>query len=226
MTQHPGSHFLSLSTLRVASVGMLIAAVMFPCQAQYKVIGADGKVTYTDRLPLTPQGKVTSISARGGLAATDAGLPLELRQVVGRYPVTLYVMAQGCEPCDAARQLLRQRGIPLTEKQVQTAADADALERLTGGRDAPSLTIGTQTLRGLAPEVWNSYLDAAGYPRESLLPTSYAYPPAVPIVERSDADARPAPLRNSATSEADAATGGRSPARPVIPAPSPTDIKF
>ena len=223
MIQHPASPFLSLSTLRLAAVGLLIAAVALPGHAQYKVIGADGKVTYTDRLPATSQGKVTTISARGGVAASDAGLPLELRQALARYPVTLYVMAQGCEPCDVARQLLRQRGIPVTEKQVQTANDVDALERLTGGRDAPSLTIGSQTLRGLAPEVWNSYLDAAGYPRESRLPTSYEYPPALPIVERSDADAKLVLPRLGSTTESDATAGARSPARPARAAtPPPT----
>ena len=200
------------------SAGLLLAATVSPCQAQYKVIGADGKVTYTDRLPATSQGKVSSIDARGGAAAADASLPLELRRAVARFPVTLYVMAQGCEPCGAARQLLRQRGIPITEKLVQTATDADALERLTGGRDAPSLSIGAQTLRGLAPEVWNSYLDAAGYPRESRLPASYEYPPATPIVERSDVDVRPA-------------APGRAPSRPSgQPDPTnstnPTNIKF
>lgn len=237
MTQQLVLPFLSLSLLRAISAGLLISAAAFPCLAQYKVIGADGKVTYTDRLPAASQGKVTSFSARGGTAVSDAGLPLELRQAVARYPVTLYVMAQGCEPCAAARQLLRQRGIPVTEKQVQNATDADALERLTGGRDAPSLTIGTQTLRGLAPEVWNSYLDAAGYPRESRLPASYEYPAAVSIVERSDADPRAATPRGTTSAEGDAGSTTRSPSRPTTSAtpvtaptptaaPGPADIKF
>ena len=216
---------------RVAWVGLSFAAFAAPCAAQYKVIGADGKVTYTDRLPATLPGKVTSFSTRGGTAASNAGLPMELRRAVARYPVTLYVMAQNCEPCDVARQLLRQRGIPATEKQVLSIADADALERLTGGRDAPSLTIGSQTLRGLAPEIWNSYLDAAGYPRESRLPATYTYPPAVPIVERSDADVRPSTSRGTPNAEGDSATAGpagRSPGRPANPvsASSPSGIKF
>jgi glutaredoxin len=155
--------------------------------AQYKVIGPDGKVTYTDRPPVS-EGKVTSLGARGAAAgpSSDAALPLELRQPVARYPVTLYVMPAVCDPCDAARQLLRQRGIPYAEKTVQSAEDGDALERLSGGRDAPTLGIGSQMLRGLAPEVWNSYLDAAGYPRESRLPANYAYAAPTPLTERRD----------------------------------------
>ncbi|HEY9238447.1 MAG TPA: DUF4124 domain-containing protein, partial [Burkholderiaceae bacterium] len=36
-----------------------------PAHAQYKVVGPDGKVTYTDRPPTASGGRVTSIGARG-----------------------------------------------------------------------------------------------------------------------------------------------------------------
>lgn len=151
--------------------------------AQYKVIGPDGKVTYTDRPPITADSKVTAINARSG--ASEVSLPLDLRRAVARYPVTLFVAGAACDPCDAGRQFLRQRGIPFSERQVQTPEDNDALERLSGGRDAPTLSIGSQVLRGLSPEIWGSYLDAAGYPRESQLPANYQYPAAAPVVART-----------------------------------------
>ncbi len=198
---------------RAAPVALLMLAAASPCHAQYKVVGPDGKVTYTDRAPAANDGKVTSLTARGGTAVGDAALPLELRQAAARYPVTLYVTAGACEPCESARQLLRQRGIPVAEKQVQSPEDSEALERLSGGRDAPTLTIGSQTLRGLAPEVWNSYLDAAGYPRESRLPASYQYPPATPITERREASGtRPVPARPVPATDAEAANAPRAPA--------------
>ena len=192
----------------------LLAAL--PAHAQYKVIGPDGKVTYTDRPPASGRDKVTAISSRGTSSGpVDVTLPLELRQPVARYPVTLYTVTGTCTPCEAARQLLRQRGIPYAEKQVQSAEDGEALERLSGARDAPTLAIGTQMMRGLAPEVWRSYLDAAGYPRESRLPASYQYAAATPIVERREASA----ARPAASAPAPADT----------PAPAPTNpagIKF
>ncbi len=174
---------LTPTALRLLPLAVLLASA--PLYAQYKVVGPDGKVTYTDRPPAAASGKVTELGGRGGVAAENAALPLELRQAVSRYPVTLYASVGACEPCDGARQLLRQRGIPYSEKSVQNAEDADALERLSGGRDAPTLSIGSQTLRGLAPEVWNSYLDAAGYPRDSRLPPNFAYAPATPLVARA-----------------------------------------
>ena len=191
--------------------------VGLPAQAQYKVVGPDGKVTYTDRAPPPSTAKVTSLGSRAiASGPTDPALPLELRDPAAKYPVTLYTVTGACEPCQSARQLLRQRGIPYGEKQVQTPEDSEALERLSGGRDAPTLAIGSQMMRGLAPEVWGSYLDAAGYPRESRLPTTYQYAAATPIVERREAAAAARPA--AAASRADA---------PTAPAPaSPTGIKF
>lgn len=163
-----------------------------PAQALYKVVGADGKVTYTDRVPSPADGKVTPLSPAGNSVAEPGALPYELRLVVQRYPVTLYVIAD-CAPCDSARALLRQRGIPHTEKLVQSEEDAEALQRIAGARDAPALTIGQQALRGLSADNWNAYLDSAGYPRESRLPAGYQFAPATPLTERREAQ-RPVPL--------------------------------
>jgi len=207
-------------------LALLALLAVLPCQAQFKVIGTDGKVTYTDRPPSSQEGRVSSMGARatGGVPASDlSALPLELRQAVSRYPVTLYVIVGGCDPCDTARQLLRQRGVPYAEKQVQSAEDGEALERLSGGRDAPTLSIGTQTLRGLAPEVWASYLDAAGYPRDSRLPATYQYPAASPLTERREAAAAPRPgaPRASQPGASGAAAAADRPA-----AANPFGIKF
>jgi hypothetical protein len=208
-----------LTWLSWAPLVALLAAM--PAHAQYKVIGADGKVTYTDRPPAQSDGKVTALGARTVntvAVSPDAALPLELRQSIARYPVTLYSVTGACEPCSLARTLLRQRGVPYSEKQVTTPEDSEALERISGGRDAPTLSIGTQTLRGLAPEVWNSYLDAAGYPRASQLPATYQYSAPTPIVERREASAAGRPA--AAASSAPVAPP------PTPPAANPSGIKF
>ncbi len=210
-------HPLRLAPLAFALSTLLLAAL--PAQAQYKVIGPDGKVTYTDRVPGAADGKITSINGRAGAAAADAALPLELRQPVSRFPVTLYVTTGSCDPCDTARQMLRGRGIPYTEKLVITAEDSDTLERISGGRDAPTLTIGAQTLRGFSSELWNTYLDGAGYPKESRLPRSYQYAAATPVTDRRDTPVR------TPSARASAAEAPR--AEPVPePAPGSPSIKF
>ena len=199
--------------LRLAPL-LALCLVALPGHTQYKVVGPDGKVTYTDRTPSgSAGGKVTSLGARSAPVA-DVALPLELRQAMTRYPVALYVTTGSCEPCEAARQLLRQRGVPYSEKQVLSAEDAEALERLSGGRDAPTLTIGSQTLRGLAPEVWGSYLDAAGYPRESRLPANYAYPAPAPVTERREATRATTAPRGASAADAGDTPVAAQPARP------------
>ena len=167
-------------------------AMCLPAQALFKVVGPDGKVTYTDRAPGPSDGKVTSLGAGGNTVSEPLALPFELRQVVARYPVTLYAFAE-CTPCDSGRALLRQRGIPYVEKLVLTEQDAAALQRETGTRDGPTLMIGQKPLPGFSAETWNAYLDSAGYPRESRLPAGYQYPAATPLTERSE-PARAAPV--------------------------------
>jgi len=200
------------------AAALLVASVATSALAQFKVIGADGKVTYTDREPNATEGRVVPIGSRGAAsqAAAESELPFELRQSVGKFPVTLYTTSNACDPCTSARQMLKQRGIPFTERLVVTGEDSEALERLTGAREAPTLMIGSQTLRGYASEVWTSYLDAAGYPRESRLPPTYQYRAATPIVDRQAA----------AAARADARPDARSGPTAAAPTPPPPGIRF
>jgi glutaredoxin len=119
--------------------------------------------------------------------------------------------ATGCQPCEAGRQLLRQRGIPHTERTITSNADIEALTRLAGGGDVPVLTVGRQIIRGYSPSEWSGYLDAAGYPKQSQLPATYRFPAATPLVETPPV-ARPAPAETPPAAPAD------SPAAPPPPA--------
>lgn len=186
--------------------------------AQYKVIGPDGKVTYTDRAPASADGRVVPLRERTPVAQPEIALPYELQQAANRYPVTLYVVTDRCEPCTAARQLLRQRGIPFSERTVTSNEDGDALQKLSGGREAPTLTIGTQVLRGFAGDTWRAYLDAAGYPKESMLPAGWQPRPATPVVARASEPSR-------ATGRAPVAPPAAAPA-PVPPPAEPGAIRF
>src|SRR5574341_917272 len=144
-------HLLSLAALLTT----------LPCFALYKVVGPDGKVTYTDRPPATQQGgKVQAISG-SGTPVSEQALPFELRQPAGRYPVTLY-SSDKCTPCDAGRTYLRQRGIPYVERTLSTEADLAAMQRLEGTTELPVLRIGSQQVKGYAQGEWGNYLDAAG----------------------------------------------------------------
>lgn len=200
-----------LRAISPALVALAAFAATDSAHALYKVVGPDGKVTYTDRAVNPTTGRVTALTP-AGQPAPEVQLPLALRQVIARYPVTLFTTTS-CNPCEEARQLLRQRGVPYAEKIASSNDDREAWERTVGGPEAPAVRIGAQILRGLTPAEWSAYLDAAGYPRTSSLPPGYEFPPAEPLV----------PVRPTATARAPEAAPPE-PAEPlaVQPEPSPT----
>lgn len=193
---------LLMATLPLASAA---------AQAQYKIVGPDGRVTYTDRPPADARA-AQPLELRGG-GAVAGNLPSELRAPAQRFPVTLYA-GSDCAPCDAGRELLRARGVPFTEKRVDTSADVQALQSLTGERNLPTLTIGSQRLRGLTSAQWHSYLDAAGYPKQNKLPASYRAPSPTPLAP---------PAAPAAPPSADEPTA-HTPAPP--PPKNPSGIRF
>jgi glutaredoxin len=195
-------------------IAVLLAGLSLPAAAQYKVIGPDGRVTYTDRPPSDSGARVTTLKsgAVNEAPAPQDALPQDLRQAATRFPVTLYSAAD-CPPCEIARQLLVQRGVPFTEKLIVSEDDAAAMERVLGARTVPSLTIGSQALRGLSQTDWTAYLDAAGYPRESKLPKNWQAPAATPLAVRS----RPRPA--SAPGAASAPAPSTPTATPPVVAP-------
>jgi glutaredoxin len=158
-------------------------------QTPYKVVAPDGKVTYTDRpVAAQPGVQVQALKrdAMSGAAASGPPLPAELRAVQTRFPVTVYTTAD-CPPCDSGRRLLQLRGVPYSERSVASDDDVAALQRLSGSRTLPVLTVGGQTLRGFSESDWTSTLDLAGYPKESRLPRGWQAPAVEPLVARAPA---------------------------------------
>ena len=148
----------------------------------YRIVGPDGKVTFSDHPPVASgNAKVSTGNAGAPGGGAGAALPFELRQVATKYPVTLYV-GDNCGPCGAGRSLLTSRGIPFVEKTVNTNEDIQALQRLGGESSLPFLTIGSQQLKGFSDAEWSQFLDAAGYPKSSVLPASYRQAAATPLV--------------------------------------------
>ncbi len=202
--------------------GLLLAASLFAAAAHaqqvYRIVGPDGKVTFSDQPPPASSGaKVTAGSSDAARAASNASLPFELRKVAGQYPVTLYT-GENCGPCGSARSLLAARGIPFSEKTVGSNEDIQALQRLSGDSSLPFLTIGGQQLKGFSDSEWTQFLDAAGYPKTSALPPNYRREPATPLVTVA---AQPAPAERGATRPAAAA-----PAAPTPAAQNPAGIRF
>jgi glutaredoxin len=207
---------------KVALCAVLLPAIFAfsshaAAQQMYRIVGPDGRVTFSDKPP-PPSANAKVTTGRGGSfnesAAGGAALPFELRAVVQRFPVTLYT-SKDCAPCANGRNMLTSRGIPFTERTVESAEDAESLKRLSGDTSLPFATIGGQQLKGFSDTEWTQFLDAAGYPKTSQLPSGYRNPAPSPLVAR----AAPAP--------APAAAAAPAPAPAAAPAPSnPAGIRF
>ena len=184
MTMHRPNAWKNQCARRWLAAAALLAASL-PASALFKVVGPDGRVTYTDRPPSDTAARVTTLG-REDINAVPApsALPLALRQTAERYPVTLYSTAE-CAACDAARQYLVRRGVPFAEKLIVNDDDTLALEQLLGTRSVPALSIGAQALRGFSTNEWSAYLDAAGYPRESVLPSAWQASAPTPLAARA-----------------------------------------
>lgn len=158
------------------------AACISQAQTIYRIVGADGKVTFSDKPPaISEQGKVLGTGVGAASATASSTLPFELRQLNAKYPVTLYTAPQ-CAPCDTGRTLLSVRGVPFSERTVTTAEDTEYLQRLTGESSLPYISIGGQRHKGFSESEWNNTLDAAGYPKSSMLPSGYRNAPPSPLV--------------------------------------------
>jgi glutaredoxin len=206
--------------MQVACTGMALMAGIAQAQPIYRAVGPDGKVTFSDKPPISAS-NVTATGAGG--KPLDIGapvLPPALRQLVGKYPVTIYT-SSSCAPCGTGRALLSGRGVPFTEKTVNTNDDAQALQRISGDTSLPFLTIGGQQIKGYSDAEWTQFLDAAGYPKTSALPANYRNPAAAPLV---------AVQKPPTPATADEAQRERSPARPstapVNNASNPAGIRF
>ena len=196
-----------------AASACTLLALAAQAQQVYRIVGPDGRVTFSDRPPAAGA-EAAQIGSGQRASGSNDSLPYPLRQIAARFPVTLYT-GSDCAPCNSARNLLINRGIPFTERTVASNEDIDALRRLSGDASLPFGSIGGQQLKGFSDSEWSQYLDAAGYPAQSQLPPSYRRPPpqplvavpAKPAVSATENAAPPAPPAAPAT--------GRTPTNPA-----------
>ena len=179
------------SLILAAALCALAGASLAHAQQIYRIVGPDGKVTFSDRAPTEDAVAAPALAGSAGAApASGAALPYALQQVATRFPVTLYT-GDDCAPCTSARNLLTGRGVPFTERTVKTNEDIDTLKSLSGNASLPFGTIGGQHLSGFSDGEWTQYLDAAGYPKKSELPSNYRQPAAAPLVAVKPLQAAP-----------------------------------
>lgn len=200
------------------AVGLLFFTAA--ASAQYKSIGADGRVTYSDVPP--PRTATVIEQKKLGSVAAQPALPYEVQQAVNKYPVTIYT-GDKCAPCDDARGYLRSRGIPYGEKTVTSDEDIALFKQQSPDGTAPVVLVGSRKAVGYSRATLASLLDNAGYPATSTLPRDFqnAAPTALSPTTR-------APGQNVAPAAA-TAQRGTAPATPrpsAPPASNPSGFRF
>lgn len=205
----------------LAATALAGTATLTQAQTVYRIVGADGKVTFSDKPPASAeQGKITGTGVgASSSAAGGSGLPFELRQVASKYPVTLYTAPQ-CAPCAGGRSMLTARGIPFAERTVSTPEDIAQFNKQMGDGSLPVLNVGAQRVKGFSESEWTQYLDAAGYPKTSILPAGFKNAAPSPLV----AVQKPAETAPKAAEKP--APAVEPPPAPAITPTNPAGIQF
>ena len=130
----------------------------------YRWTDSTGRTIISDT---PPPGRARDVARTGNGTGESEEMPYALRKAVESYPVTLYTSAECLGECKQARELLNARGVPFTEKMVQSEDDVAALKKLFGDAFVPALTVGKQSFRGFSGSAYDNLLDLAGYPKSA-----------------------------------------------------------
>lgn len=143
----------------------LLVAASTMAQTTYRWVDKKtGQTVFSDQPP--PPGTQAVVKQTQGESGAEQQVPYAVRQAAEKFPVVLYTAASCVEECKNARDLLNGRGVPFSEKMLNSQEDIDALAKLMGGEaGVPSISVGKQNYNGLEPGAWNNLLDLAGYPK-------------------------------------------------------------
>jgi glutaredoxin len=151
--------------LIMMAVWIATASAPLAAAQLYQWKDAQGRMMYSDHPPPASVKDAQQKSFKGNLI--ESGESYATKTAREKSPVTLYVTACGA-PCDQARKLLADRGVPFSSKDPQAnPAALDELKKLTGKMSVPVLVVGSDKIDGFEPGQWNATLDRAGYPKSA-----------------------------------------------------------
>lgn len=180
--------------MRYAAAAIALCLALAPgaasAQQLYRWTDASGRVHVTDTPPPPTAREVQKKAFRGSVVETDQ-LPFELSKAVKDAPVTLYTSPSCKDPCSQARAALNRRGVPFKEVVVWDPQTNALLERVSGAREVPTLTVGSTVQKGFEQGAFDRALDIGGYPKTGRMPPRNQAAPPVPTGE----DRTPAPAQ-------------------------------
>ena len=163
------------------AVWLAAASTSLAAASLYQWKDAQGRTVCSDQAPPPNIHNAQQKAFKGSVI--DIGESYATKTAREKYPITLYASACGA-PCDQARQLLTQRGVPFSSKDPQASPEAQAeLQKLTGRLSVPVLVVGSDRVDGFEAGQWQAALDRAGYPKSApsgSKPAAAAAPTAAP----------------------------------------------
>jgi glutaredoxin len=149
----------------LATLCMAIASAPLAAAQLYQWKDAQGRTVYSDQPPPTSIRNAQHKNFKGSVI--EVGESYAAKTAREKNPVTLYASACGA-PCDQARQLLTERGVPFSNKDPQASPESQAeLQKLTGRLSVPVLMVGSDKIDGFETGQWQAMLDRAGYPKSA-----------------------------------------------------------
>jgi len=173
--------------LRILPALLLLTASLALAQP-YRWTDDKGRVHFSDTPPASvkagrPAAQRESAPAAAAVPAAPAEqpVPFEVLNAQKDFPVTLYSAPICKKPCELARDVLNQRGIPFNEIQIWDADGLEKLKALTNSDNVPALTVGRTAITGFDPARYDGLLDSAGYPKRGAVPSRAQKAPAPPV---------------------------------------------
>ena len=145
------------------SIAVLLLASNVIADTYFRSIDHNGRVQYGDA-PLNSAADTEQLHSMSA-PQNDDSLPFETRRAHAKFPVTLFVSGNCGSACDMARNFLKKRGIPFTEKTISSPEDVDAFKKSSGGDQIPTIQVGKNWSIGFLDSQWSQALDTAGYPK-------------------------------------------------------------
>ena len=168
------------------AVWVVVASAPLAAAQLYQWKDAQGKMVYSDQQPPPSVRNSQQKTFKGGVS--EVGESYATKTAREKNPITLYANACGA-PCDQARQLLTERGVPFSNKDPQASPEAQAeLQKLTGRLSVPVLVVGSDKVDGFETGQWQAILYRAGYPKSALpgrKPAPAATPVPAPTIEKA-----------------------------------------
>lgn len=172
-----------IALLFSASLAASLTPGTASAQTLYRWVDKDGRVHYSQQKPPPSEAKSVEQRRLGPAPASPATgggggqIPFAIQQAMSNYPVILYTSPSCKTGCPEARALLQKRGVPFREVSVFEPATNDFLKKVAGEALVPTLTVGSQVLKGFEEGAFNQALDLAGYPKSSLFTGALPQPP-------------------------------------------------